>query len=436
MLQKVSHWLENNIESWKQKKYLLGVSGGVDSVVLTQVFKRLELNIEIAHCNFNLRGKEAEQDQAFVQELAEQLHIPFYTRSFKTQEHASINKVSIQEAARNLRYAWFEELRAENNFDYIVVGTHLSDQMETILINLIRGTGLAGLHGILGVRNSVIRPLIDITREEIIEYAQVQGFKWREDSSNKSEKYLRNNIRKNIIPAFKNIEPNIEKQFALNAERVLEAEQFLSAQLNNVARQIMVKKATEWLINKKLLASSGAPKLVLYHCVNKYGFSHGQCADAVDMLNNQPGGTIECNGYQLLNDRENLILSEIRITTNRIIKIDKELKPVENLHFETLPNVDLDFRQGAEVVFFDFDKLEFPLILRNWQQGDRIKPFGMKGSKKVSDILVDLKLSRNEKSKVRVLLSGNEIIWILGLRTSESFKISDRTKTVFKVTSK
>jgi len=429
-----SKWLQKHIPDWKRKSYLVAISGGVDSVVLCQLFHKLGIKYQLAHCNFQLRGDESDGDEVFITHLANSINTQLHTIKFETDQYASYEKLSTQEAARKLRYNWFETLRTENNLDYIVVGTHKSDEVETLLINQIRGAGLRGLHGILPVKGQVVRPLLSSTREQILEYAQTIGLGWREDSSNSSEKYMRNKIRHQIIPVLKEIRENVETQFSTNAEAIRDYQQVLENEILRLKPTLMSQEKHYWKINKSVLSELKPAYLYLYELILEFGFSYDTCRDVIASLRNQPGALFYGKHATLTNDREYLIVDPTTEKTDTVTLIEESTKEINTpikLSFELLNIADFTLSKNQNTATLDFDKLDFPLTLRKWKDGDRFQPFGMKGVKKVSDFLIDNKVPRNEKSSVYVLESKEEIVWVVGYRISDRFKVDTNAKRVY-----
>ncbi|MGB0402482.1 MAG: tRNA lysidine(34) synthetase TilS [Salibacteraceae bacterium] len=435
MLEALKNWFNKNIPEWKTKKYLVGVSGGMDSITLVTALNQLNLSVEIAHCNFQLRNQESEGDHEFVKNYAKKLELRFYEKRFNTSEYAVENKLTIQESARNLRYQWFENLRKENNLDYIVVGTHMSDETETLLINMIRGTGLKGTHGILSVKESLIRPFLLFNQEEIKEYAESQKLNWRDDSSNLSTKYLRNKLRHEVIPKLKEINPNIESKLSKNAAQVRESELLIQSELNRVLPFLMHKTGSYYEINKHILNSLNPSHLYLNEVLTPSGFSIQQSIDITKSLDNQPGGVFESETHNLLNDRFFLILTKKKTNDFEPVILNEDDRTIDaiNLHISKIEAKNYHPQPDKKTASLDFNKLSFPLTIRSWKKGDSFHPIGMKGSKKISDLLIDLKIPKTLKSEVLVLESNGKIVWVIGHRINDRFKITPNTKLVYQL---
>ena len=438
MQQKVIKWFNNNVQNWKNTSYLLAASGGVDSVVLCHLFQNLGLNFEVAHCNFNLRGKESEGDEEFVKNLASQLKVEFNVIHFETKELAKKEKLSTQEAARKLRYNWFENLRREKKLDLVAVGTHKSDETETMLINLIRGAGIRGLHGIIPNNNGVIRPLLSVARKEIMDWANSNNLKWREDSSNESDNYMRNNIRHHVIPPLKEIRENIEEQFSESAEAIRDYQQVLENEIARLKPTIMTREKEYWKIDKSALLALKPTYVYLYELLIDFGFSYWVCKDIVGSIQqkSQPGGVFHGTSATLVNDRNYLIVKPNRLENLGAVGINETTSSIKeplNLNMEVLDISSFQLDKSPNNATIDFSKLHFPLTLRPWKNGDRFQPFGMQGMKKVSDFLIDQKIPRNLKKGIYVLECKNEIVWVVGFRIDDRFKVDENTDKVYQL---
>jgi tRNA(Ile)-lysidine synthase len=434
MITALKAWLTKEIGEWQNKRFVIAISGGIDSVVLANLFYDLRVEFELAHCNFKLRGGESDQDETFVRDLSKSLRVKCHVKLFDTQVEAEKMKLSIQETARELRYTWFERLRLETNCDYIVVGTHKSDQTETILINMLRGSGRAGLHGILPNKNKVIRPLLEFDRSTIISYAKKHEIHWREDSSNASTKYLRNKLRHDVIPILKEINPNLEDRFSTNAKQIQDSEDVLQKELDRKRPLILNKTKQGWELSKYLLLQTSNPTFYLHAYLRDYGFTFSQCQTVVKHINNNPGAVYTSSEYTLLNDRHFLMLS----STQEVFlaqKITKGLTALNSpaMQFEFEAYLGQKPNANETVAEIDAAKLKFPLTLRPWQQGDKFKPLGMSGFKKISDFLIDTKTPLTQKQNVLVLESNGKIVWVVGMRLDDRFKLAADTREIYRV---
>jgi len=418
----------------EQKRLLLAVSGGLDSMVLLHLFKRLNYEISIAHCNFQLRGLESFEDQNFIQDYAKANGIPIFVTQFDTTAFAKDYKLSTQVAARELRYNWFYELLEKNKFDYILTAHHADDNLETFLINLTRGTGLEGLTGIPKQNDKIVRPLLSFSREEIENYAKTNTIKWREDSSNASDKYLRNKIRHNLIPILKDLNQNFLSSFQ-NTQNYLQEAQTMVEDASIMVYQQVAKEEENDSIHFDLKKLMQLPnyKSYLYHWLREYGFTAWD--DIYDLAESQSGKQVFSSDFRLLKDRDSLILSPINLVNEKeeyfIDENQKEVKIPLNLSLSKASDISIG---SNTTIFVDEDKLQFPLILRRWDEGDVFQPFGMKGkSKKVSKLFKDEKLSLIEKENAWILCSDNQIVWVVGIRQDERFRITHTTKNLLKI---
>lgn len=423
----------------KGDKILIAVSGGLDSVVLLDLLFKTGFNISIAHCNFQLRGQESDMDEEFVRNLGKNYKLKIFVKICDASENAKTNKLSIQESARELRYQWFKKVSIENKFDKLAVAHHFDDNLETFFINFSRGSGLSGLKGIPVKNETIVRPLMFASRKEIEEYANENKLKFREDSSNSSDKYLRNNLRHNLLPGFLEIlggsNETLKKSMLYLAE-----DELLFEQLIQQKRQELIEKDKGFLsVEKQKLLSLSPLKAWVYYLLKPFGFSRSVTDDiSAGLLENNTGKNYFSSTYRIISDREKLIITTQKPNTkSQVLKIDEgESEIVSPIHFQisTFSKPD-DFRikKENEIAYFDFAKLKFPLTLRRWETGDRFKPFGMKGSKLLSDFFIDEKLSLLEKENIWLLESNEEIIWVVGLRTSDNFKIINNTKVVYKI---
>jgi tRNA(Ile)-lysidine synthase len=417
----------------EQKKLFLAVSGGLDSMVLVHLFQQLDFEIAILHCNFQLRGLESFGDQNFIQNYAQENNIPIFITQFDTTAFAKDYKLSTQVAARELRYSWFYEQLEANNFDYLLTAHHADDTIETFLINLTRGTGLEGLTGIPKQNDKVIRPLLCFTRQEIEDYAKANKIEWREDSSNVSDKYLRNKIRHHLIPILKELNPNFMDSFQ-NTQNYLQDAQMLVEDASIMVYQQVAKQEEEAIFfDLNQLKKLPNYKSYLYQWLNEFGFTAWD--DIYDLVDSQSGKQVFSAEFRLLKDRDFLILSPLHIIDEEAeYNIDSSQNQINiplNLSFSKVTDISIG---SNTTIFVDEDTLQFPLVLRHWKEGDSFQPFGMNGkSKKVSKLFKDEKLSLIDKENVWLLCSGTEIVWIIGMRQDDRFRITNTTKNLLKI---
>ncbi|MFD1096459.1 tRNA lysidine(34) synthetase TilS [Salegentibacter chungangensis] len=417
-----------------QSRLLLAVSGGVDSVVLARLCEKARLDFSIAHCNFNLRGEESDKDQQFVEDLAEDLDVAMYSQNFDTEKYAEDKGISIQMAARELRYDWFDELRNLFKFDYVLTAHHANDNLETFLINLVRGTGLEGLSGIKVENNKIIRPLLEFTRKEIEEYAKRENIDWREDSSNASTKYMRNKIRHDIVPALEDLNPQLLQSFAQTQSHLKENQDLVEDYISLIYPKIVRKDKYGYSLDINFLKKIPHPKSVLYQLLKSFGFTEWD--DVFNLMEAQSGKMVFSGTHRLIKDRESLILTEIiPENNNSTFRIEEgedfAMLPAGTFHISEVSEIE---ETGPSCIYVNKEKLEFPLILRKWKQGDYFYPFGMKGKKKLSDFFKDKKLSLPEKENSWLLCSGEKIVWVVNQRADDRFAISAPDQKILKIT--
>lgn len=415
------------------KKLLLAVSGGIDSMVLVDVFKQLGYNISIAHCNFGLRAEESNGDENFVRSIASVNNIEIFVNNFNTKSYSSLNKVSIQIAARELRYTWFTKLMDEHGFDYLLTAHHLDDSAETFLINFTRGTGIEGLLGIPQQNGKIIRPLLPFTRSEIEGYAKDNNIQWREDSSNASDKYLRNKLRHHVLPLLKELNPSFAQSFTQTLENL----QQVHALANDAAKMVYNHVVNEDGNRKNIALDSllryDNYKAYLFSWLQPYGFTAWD--DIYALVTAQAGKFVTSASHRLLKDRELLILEPIKSTPGDTFEINLG---IENT---TLPiELKLDLVQDRienptkNILFVDKELIKFPLFVRKWQGGDYFYPLGMNGQrKKVSKFFKDEKMSLTEKEDTWLLCSDDDIVWVVGHRADHRFKVTTQTTQILKI---
>ncbi|UAB75322.1 tRNA lysidine(34) synthetase TilS [Mesoflavibacter sp. SCSIO 43206] len=434
MLKAFKNHINQQLSFLKESKLLIAISGGVDSVVLTHLCKEAKLEFALAHCNFNLRGNESDADESFVLELAEDLNVEVFIQNFDTESFAKNEKLSIQLAARQLRYDWFFELSEQLNFDYILTAHHADDNLETFLINLSRGTGLEGLKGIPEVNQNIVRPLLSFSREDIEDYAKKHHLKWREDSSNASTKYLRNKLRHDVIPTLKNINPDVLSNF-----------QNTLAHLNDSST--IVEDAVDSFLNKAIVSIDNSqisykisefevlnnPKAYLFEIFKDYGFT--QWKDIENLLTAQSGKLVFSKTHQLLKDRDCLILSELTTAENNetvtILEDQNEIKlPNGILYIESVKEI---VETDKSTIYIDKKTLKYPLTVRHWEKGDYFYPLGMQGKKKLSKFFKDEKLSLLDKQKTLLLCSDHQVVWVINHRADNRFKLTKQTQDILKI---
>jgi tRNA(Ile)-lysidine synthase len=421
---------------------LLAISGGIDSVVMAHLFAQTSFNFAIAHCNFGLRGAASDEDEAFVRNLAANYEVPFYTERFETEKFAGTEKISIQMAARELRYAWFGQLLKTEGYSYLAVAHHLDDVLETIVLNLVKGTGIAGLRGIRAKNDKIIRPLLFSGKEQIRAYAEENQLPWTEDSSNSSEKYQRNLLRHQVVPVLQQINPNLLKAVESTAERVEAVEAIFYAQVSRIQQEACFICERDFYVEvEKLLKNPGLP-VILDKLLEPYGFNFIQADTiaqkiAAGIVPEIIGKTFYSHTHRLDIDREHLIVSPLHRKPFGNLEIHADTESIEAsgffLTFKRKEANAFELKADKSSAALDFDRLTFPLTLRKWEPGDWFMPLGMPHKKKLSDFMIDRKIPLNLKDKVYVLTSGDDIVWVVGHRIDERFKVISDTKAVYQI---
>lgn len=433
--------IDNNFSFFKNKKILIAVSGGLDSVVLTHLLFPLKIQFSLAHCNFRLRGKASDLDEEFVKNLARDLQIKIYVKSFDTVDYAKDNNLSIQMAARELRYEWFKVLLKNEAFDYVLTAHHADDNLETFLINFSRGTGLDGLTGIPSINENIIRPLLPFSRLELENYANNNNISWREDMSNAETKYLRNKLRHDVIPLLKEINPSFLDSFALTTEHLNASKQILTDRVDEIKKQVIIEENGMLKLDITLLYKLSDPKAYLYELLKAYGFTAWN--DVSNLLSAQSGKFILSKTHRLLKDREYLILSKNlpKKKWGKVFEIDqfddKISLPFLNLQCKTISVQNFEnenlVNNNPKNVYIDKSLLKFPLKVRKWENGDYFYPLGMQGKKKLSKYFTEIKLSILQKEDIWLICSENKIVWILNYRMDNRFKITSQTKNILNI---
>ncbi len=425
-------------------KILLAVSGGIDSVVMAHLFAEAGFSFGIAHCNFLLRGKESDNDEKFVESLATKLKVPFFVAQIETKILAAKNKFSIQEAARIYRYGFFENTLSEYDYNFVAVAHNANDSTETVLLNLVRGSGIAAYHGIKIENNNIIRPLLFATRKEIEQYAKEKKIKWREDSSNNSDDYTRNKIRHHVIPALIKINPSLNETLKLHLQHMQDAEAIYQAYIQLAKEIILVKEKTGWKISIAKLLIMPAPKTILFESIREFGFSHHQVADIFTSITSTRKFLVSTNQFELIKDRKFLFLRKNKARFSYHAAIKNCGKIVLKGFSISVSEVTLDKKTKQQITtgkikdpttcFLNSDNIKFPLTIRTWEAGDYFCPLGMKGKKLLSDFFTDEKYSYSDKEKQLLLLTKNDVLWVVGKRIDDRFKITASTKNVLKIT--
>ena len=425
----------------KEERILLAFSAGIDSVVLAELLLTSKFKIGIAHVNFQLRGKESDENENFAKAFAAKHNLAFYSIRFDTEAFAAQEKISIQMAARKLRYDWFETIRLQENYDSIATAHHLSDSIETFFINVSRGTGIAGLHGISLHINHIKRPLLPFTKKEITAYAEKNNFAWQEDSSNQKDAYLRNHIRHNIIPEFEKINPSFANQMDELLLEISEVEKIKNTWLSDLQNIGLEKKDGHICIAIDWLKSLSQGKYFLSQTLKSFGFSITSSNDCWKALDKQSGIQFFSASHRLVKDRTHLLietLSEDQLAQQAAAthflwqpsQMVLDLGPfvIEGLESTSVPALD---QLSSNQACLNADLLVFPLQIRKWQAADSFQPLGMQGNKKLSDFFIDEKFSLIEKDNTFVMVSGTDIVWVIGHRISEKYKVNHNCKSTY-----
>ncbi|MFY7734091.1 MAG: tRNA lysidine(34) synthetase TilS [Bacteroidia bacterium] len=437
MIEAFQNFIKNEKLITENEKVLLTISGGVDSMVMLHLFIKSGYHFAAAHCNFGLRGPESDGDEALVKQICTENNITFYTNKFDTTKYAFENKLSTQMAARELRYNWFDKLCKENNFQLIATAHHQNDVAETMLINITRGTGISGLHGILPKKNNIIRPLLFANRNQIEAYANAENIPFREDSSNKKTEYWRNKIRLEVIPKLASLNEKVIDNFYELSNRIKIDEQLLQEKLNDL-KKVYVKNQKGLLYIDLKIKQHYASKTFLFYVLNEFGFTENDAIQLCENPNISTGAIFDSKTHQFLVDRKHLVIKEREVEIiNQTIEIGKTTVEVQTnlgtIHFETLSEYPKVFAKNC--LYLDKDKTGNEFILHTWQQGDRFKPLGMQGTKLVSDYLIDKKINQFEKEKCLVLTSKtiNQIAAVIPYQISNDFRINEDTKSILKI---
>lgn len=428
--------------NYKSARFLLAVSGGIDSVVMTHLFASLKLNYDIAHCNFHLRDEDSDKDMNFVaQNLIEFLKIntscspKIFVKEFDTYSTQKNSGKSIEMVARDLRYNWFQEL--SSNYDYVCTAHHANDNAETLILNLTRGAGYNGLNGIPPKHGKIIRPLLSFSSLQIKEYAQIHEIPYRVDLSNLEDQYQRNRIRNQVIPILETINPNVVQTFSKNIGFFNTQYRFYKSQINAIKTQLLHQNSEhEWSINIEQILCQQEPLLILFEILSDFNFNYPTIEQLFYQLQGESGKQFFNEKYIIIKDRSQLIIQCKNSKKQRNTIIVESLEDLQENQIEydlesNKPN--FTFLNDPKIAYFDFEKLQFPLLIRTWNEGDWFQPLGMKGKMKLSDFFINQKFTLFEKQNVPILTTSSEpsaILWIMGHRTNEQFKVTNQTKNV------
>ena len=439
MEKKLAYYIQQHQLIDDSDRVLVAASAGVDSSVLCHLFKKLNIDFGIAHCNFRLRGNESEADEIFIKKLAAQLCVPCYTVFFDTVQYAKTHNQSVQLAARELRYEWLWKICEEHGYQKLVTAHHLDDNIETVVFNFTKGTGIKGMRGILPKRDGLIRPMLFASKAEVMAYAETNKIAFREDSSNTTDKYTRNKIRHQVTPILESINPAFQHSAGDTIQHLREVEKLYEYALQQLRDKLLVQhkdrfgNLLQWQIDIQLLLHSPAPATVLYELIQPFGFNNSHTDQILQSIDNQPGSYFYSPDFRLLVDRTHLIIEEKKEVDesyqieylNGQTSIDLSDGTLVLKQLESIPTV---FLKNERIAFFDLSKLHWPLTIRRWLPGDSFQPLGMHGQqKKLQDFFSNKKLSRSEKEKVWIIESGGDICWIVGMRLDDRFKVTSET---------
>ncbi len=418
------------------EKVLLAVSGGIDSMVLLHLFEQSGFEYGVAHCNFQLRSEESDGDETFVRELVQMHGIPSYFETFETAETAKVKGISIEMAARELRYEFFEKTRSEHGYDWIATAHHRDDLIETFFLNLSRKTGIHGLTGIKERGGYLVRPLLFAGRDEIEKYAAKEFLDYREDSTNNEVLYLRNFLRHKILPLFDELNPAFRKNLLASIDNLREAEKVYDSALAKEREKVVEETGDETHINISELLTTSFPPLLLLEVLSPLNFNPAVVDEIFQSLDGESGRQFFSGTHRLIKDREYLFVTPLKEETEKMYYIeesDLELFEPFDISISREDAAGFSIIRDSNVACIDLDTVRFPLLIRKWKKGDYFQPLGMEGMKKVSDFFIDQKIPLHEKENTWLLSSGKKIVWIMGHRLDDRFKISSETKRVLKI---
>ncbi len=428
MLTRFKNYIEQHNLIGPGDRILLAVSGGLDSMVMFYLFQAAGYSLGVAHGNFGLRGKESDGDESFVRAYCGVHKIPFYSQRFDTKNYAERKKISVQMAARDLRYAWFNELVEEGKYHWLATAHHLNDNVETVLLRLSNGAGLNQLTGIPRKNDRVIRPLLFASREAIGAFAKAEKISWREDSSNLATNYQRNFIRHEVIPKLKEINPSLEETFAGTLEKLEGASELMRRGIEQLRDSMTRTEGRDFLIDKNLLLLLNNPAFVCYEWLRPFGFEFDRCKQLVAAISSQSGTRFFSASHTAIIDRESIIVSPKEEEFQDVLVEEGQDKAALGpwvLRLNTEKGKDISLDPWCATV--DCAHVRFPLLWRRWKAGDSFVPLGMRKAKKVSNFLIDERVPMPDKNRVTVLVSGDDIVWIAGYRVDDRFKVTSET---------
>jgi len=437
MIQRFVNYIKDNQLFNKNETILVGVSGGIDSVVLLDLLDKSGFSAAIAHCNFRLRGNESDQDEQLVVELSEKYDIPLYKTAFNTADYALEHKISIEMAARELRYRWFESTRLTHHFDWIAVAHHRDDQLETFFLNLCRGTGLTGLTGMRPVNGKLVRPLLFASREEIEKYRIDHHLDYREDASNMSLDYQRNKIRHNLLPLMETLNPSFRDGLIRTMGYLEDISRICDLAIRQAWERVAIRRGKEYHLSIAELKLLDPISAYLFEFLKPFGFNSLVVSDIISSIEGISGKQFLSHSHRLIHDRGSFILIPLKNSERNHFYLEEgshEMSIPVHLKIGTSPRRDnFKIPDSRFVACIDREKVQFPLLIRKWKRGDYFKPLGMSGFKKLSDFFIDSKLSLSEKEKVWIVANGEQIVWIIGHRLDDRYKITTATNQVLKL---
>ncbi|MFL5729792.1 MAG: tRNA lysidine(34) synthetase TilS [Cytophagaceae bacterium] len=437
MLQSFCQFITENRLFGSEERVILAVSGGIDSICMAGLFSEAKYNFAMAHCNFGLRGEESEADEEFVRKAAKKYKVPVFVQHFHTAEFAEKEKISIQMAARELRYAWFNELLLKEKYDKVAVAHHRNDVLETMLLNLVRGTGIAGLHGISAQKGKIVRPMLFADREQIMDYVAEKNLGWREDSSNESNKYSRNLLRNEVVPLLKKLNPDLENTITQTTEKISAAEKVYQEYIEKLGKELFRVEGNVHYFSLEKFSDKDRSLPVLFELLKEYGFGYAVVREIFSSLEATPGKKFEAPAYLLVKDRDQLVITSKNLSGFMSLSIQEGDSQVETedlkLNLQLSDSEKFKISSSRDTACIDLEKLKFPLQLRKWKEGDWFCPLGMNKKKKLSDFLIDQKVPLNLKDKIYVLTSNGSIAWVVNYRVDERFKITEKTEKILSV---
>jgi tRNA(Ile)-lysidine synthase len=437
MVRKFKNFVRQNKLFNPSDNVILSVSGGIDSMSMAWLFELCGYKYSIAHCNFHLRGKESDEDARFVEKYSKKKKVKFYLENFDAKSFADQHKISIQMAARQLRIKWLECLSEQHKYRYYATAHHKDDQIETFFINLLRGTGISGLHGIIPLQGRLIHPMLFTNRKEIEIFAKEKKIPYREDSSNLRSDYKRNKVRHQLLPLIKEINPHYAEIFTDNINRLKQAETIYLQQIKSAASHVIKTHDNQVKISVSLLLELDPIETYLYEFISQFNFNFTEVRNIIKTLDKQSGKQFLSKSHRLFKDRDHLIIEKIKEKepndiTYKIFKDTLELTVPLKMEFDFINKTpDFKFIDDRNQAYLDADKLSYPLLIRKWERGDYFYPLGMKRKKLLSDFFIDNKFSIPAKEKIWLLISNDQVVWIIGQRIDNRFKVTPETQNVY-----